>query len=67
MFDEFDKLVEKIKRLYTDENTRIKVTAKQAQEQADRIKATMKQQQALIDERNKELQEISHERDLLKR
>lgn len=44
-----------------------KVVSKQAQEQADRIRATMKQQEALLYDRQRELQEVSHERDLLKK
>lgn len=46
---------------------KLKVTAKQAQEQADRIRATMKQQEALLYDRQKELQEVSHERDMIRK
>ena len=53
LFDFFDKLVEKIKKVYSEENFKIKVVSKQAQEQADRIRSTMKQQEALLFDRQR--------------
>lgn len=44
LFDFFDKLVERIKKVYSEENLKLKVVSKQAQEQSDRVRATMKQQ-----------------------
>lgn len=67
LFDFFDKLIERIRKIYSEENMKAKVVSKQAQEQADRIRATMKQQEALLYDRQRELQEVSHERDLLKK
>jgi hypothetical protein len=43
------------------------VLSKQAQEQADRVRSTMKQQEALLYDRQKELQEVNHERDVLRK
>ena len=52
--------------MYVEEITKIKISTKQAQEQVDRVKKTMKEQEKLVMDKQREIDEIKHEKDIYK-